>query len=300
MGLFSELFKPAWQGKNTDKAIAAVKKLTDQNEIARAAKEAPWFLTRKAAIEKLADQTILADIAIKDINVGDTAVERLTDQTELIRVVKNCKDQHICMAAAEKLTDQALAQGLFAILAKNDKDWTVRKAAVNRLTVKTVLADIAKDNNEKIEVAMEAVKRLTDQALLADVAKYGSGLGVDAYALSKITDKDILQETCVYILKNEKSTGTCTLAIEKINNQDILIYVVKNSKMIHIRKAALKKITDRQFLNEIINDKAGKYIYTDHWISNNSSDHGSYETDLSSYAHERLNELDKNQSVTRT
>jgi hypothetical protein len=60
------LWKPAWMSRFEGRAVRAVKKLTDQEEIARAAIEARVYLARYYAIEKLTNQSILAEVAKND------------------------------------------------------------------------------------------------------------------------------------------------------------------------------------------------------------------------------------------
>ena len=52
-----ELFTPAWKSENEEKALAAVKKITDQKKLAQVAKKAKNWKVRKVAVEKLTDQT---------------------------------------------------------------------------------------------------------------------------------------------------------------------------------------------------------------------------------------------------
>jgi len=46
MGFFSELFKPAWQSKNAQKARKAVEKMTNQVELARVIRESSYNFLR--------------------------------------------------------------------------------------------------------------------------------------------------------------------------------------------------------------------------------------------------------------
>ena len=64
------LFKPGWQNKNTDKALAAVSKLTDQREFVRVVLESEELSVRKAAVAKITDQKTLA-ITAKNGKYGE-------------------------------------------------------------------------------------------------------------------------------------------------------------------------------------------------------------------------------------
>jgi len=59
-------FEPKWNSIICSRAVAAVKILTDQIEIARAAREAYYDDVRVEAVKKLTDQTILDEIVKSD------------------------------------------------------------------------------------------------------------------------------------------------------------------------------------------------------------------------------------------
>jgi hypothetical protein len=122
---------------------------------------------RLAAVERLADQPTLADIAKndKDSKVRKAAMARVTEQYDLADVAQNSLDSKVRKAAVERLEDQLV----LAEIAKNDKDSEVRRAAVARVTDERLLADIAKSGLDS-EVRKAAVARVTDERLLADIA----------------------------------------------------------------------------------------------------------------------------------
>jgi hypothetical protein len=64
------LFKPAWMSRFQGRAVRAVEKLTDHEEIARAAIEAQNFIVRLIAINKLTNQSVLAKVAKCDSDSG--------------------------------------------------------------------------------------------------------------------------------------------------------------------------------------------------------------------------------------
>jgi hypothetical protein len=66
MGLL-DIFKPVWQSKNKEKALRAVERISDQQKLMEVAKTADLdYNVRRAAIDKLTDQSVLADIAKSD------------------------------------------------------------------------------------------------------------------------------------------------------------------------------------------------------------------------------------------
>ena len=102
------LFKPAWQSKNSRKAIKAIDKLTDQTTLSLAAQDAASWDARYAAIDRLTDQQIIEGIIKSNANpfIRMPAVERLTDQRMISNIAKNDKDGAVRLSAVKILTDQ--------------------------------------------------------------------------------------------------------------------------------------------------------------------------------------------------
>jgi hypothetical protein len=90
------------------------------------------FRKRCAAIEVLADQNLVTQLALYDINVfvRTAAIKRLTDQS-LLKQFAAESDYIIRTAAVHNLTDRTL----LAKVAVEDEYSSVRKAATDRLNV---------------------------------------------------------------------------------------------------------------------------------------------------------------------
>ncbi|MDR2384556.1 MAG: hypothetical protein LBD80_02670 [Tannerella sp.] len=182
------LFTPAWKGKNEEKALRSVEKITGRKKLAKVAKEAITWRARKAAVAKLTHQGLLLDIAMNESEyfVRKAAVANLTDQQSLACVAKNNSDSNIRRAAVAKLADQRA----LAFVAKNDGTNYVREAAVKNLADESLLADIAK-NDSDWEVCHAAVVKLTDPEVLKDIAeKYIANI----HALTGDCNKDEWQK----------------------------------------------------------------------------------------------------------
>jgi hypothetical protein len=172
------LFTPAWKSKNTDKAVKAVAKITDQKKLERIALEAPDGHARHAAVKEITDQSALADVA-------------KNSESGLVRVAAVEKIRTAEITAVEKITDQsALTE-----FAKNSEFGSVREAAVKKLFAKLDLADVAKKAKYGY-IRQVAVEKITDQYLLADILNnmttedyyFNEGLSI----IKKITDKNVL------------------------------------------------------------------------------------------------------------
>jgi hypothetical protein len=230
------LFTPAWKSRNEKRALKAVEKMTDQQKLAKVAKEARNWRARLEAVYELTDQTVLADIAKndKDSYMRKAAVKTLTDQTVLADVAKNDKDRDVREAAVEKLT-------------------IVRKAAVEKLTDPAALADIAKNDKELTDVRKAAVCELTDQTALADIAKNANNYDVRKKAIEKLigpvwklTDQALLAD----VAKNDKVW--CREAFEKLTDQAMLADVAKNSNNHYTQEAAILKLINQNHLKEAL------------------------------------------------
>ncbi len=98
------LFGPAWKSKNEAKAVAAVQKITDENE--------------------------LLTVALNGAgNVAVEALERIRSQELLRDAAQNAPDPAVRLAGAERLTDS----GVLRELAKTERDQNVRKYITDRL-----------------------------------------------------------------------------------------------------------------------------------------------------------------------
>ena len=165
------LFKPAWMTntKNYAKAqkIAAsiYNKETDQRKLAEISKNAPNDMIRQAAIEKLSDVSILADLAQNDVR-ADTR----------LRAVNMLS--HWAEEAAE-------SQAVFEHIAKNERDKNVREAAVYKLYNQSLLVDIIKNERDE-RLCTAAVSRLTERTAIDDIARNGRNYKIRSIAIKKL------------------------------------------------------------------------------------------------------------------
>jgi hypothetical protein len=130
-------------------ALKMLEKLKDEEQLAQIAKYSDYAEVSVAAIGKLTHQELLAELAY-DMRRGYEA-------------------NHL---AAEKVTDQELladlAYGHFGVIGGNSK---VREDAISRLkNHQTILAEIAKEETD-FWLYRAAIDKLDDKDLLIDVAK---------------------------------------------------------------------------------------------------------------------------------
>lgn len=146
---------------------------------------------RMRAVKKLTDQNELAIVAFneEDRDIRMEAVKRLTNQEELANVAFNEEDAAIRMDAVKRLTNQ----GELGIVAFNEEDRNIRMEAVKRLTDQEELGNVA-FNEEDREIRMEAVKQLTDQYKLSDVAFNEEDPEIRLMVVKKLTNFETLSD----------------------------------------------------------------------------------------------------------
>jgi len=138
---------------------AAMKKLTDQVLLAKIANSEGKnriYDIRVEAVIKLTDQALLADVAKKTKvwKVRKEAVKKLTDQSLLSEIAMNDKDMQFYALLNPNLPDQVREE-----IAKNHESEYRRKTAVETLSNKTILTEIAKNDKSYI-VRLAALKNV--------------------------------------------------------------------------------------------------------------------------------------------
>jgi len=108
--------------------------------------------------------------------------------------------------------------------------------------------------NRSLIARIEAVEKLTDRAILADIAKTDSDEDVRRKAVGKLTDQNLLadiakNDSCLKPARSIRFAGFMisdeyvrTLAIKKLTDQNILAEIAKAESNGHIRKAAVEKL----------------------------------------------------------
>lgn len=92
------------------------------------------YEVRIAAVQKIDDESILADIVKNDSKryVCKTALERINDENILADIAKNDSDYAIRKIAVGKIYDESVLK----YIAENDSDSDVREAAAENLKMK--------------------------------------------------------------------------------------------------------------------------------------------------------------------
>jgi hypothetical protein len=125
-------------------------------------------------------------------------------------------------------------------------DFIVREVAVKKLKDQKVLAEIAKNDDNRF-VREEAVKKLEDQELLAAIAKNDKEEDVRKAAVSGIKDKDIL----VQIAKTAKYWDVLNTALRSIKDESVLARISIDDKTREVRMAAIDILTRQADIAEV-------------------------------------------------
>ena len=223
------LFKPAWQSKNQQKALAAIEQMTNQGELAQIASgfSAEWaknpsqadsalqqtdLAVRLAALNKLTDEAVVTGIATNTsalLLVSLAAVDRLTSHQNLVHVAMNAS-KDVQQRAIARITDPAA----FAYIAANHQLKDVRVEATSRLTDRPALVSLA-FNDFANEVRKAAAIRLSELGYYDDALHW---LFMRAAAerrqyLASIFDLDrfIIDKEGLYTLLNILVPPTATM-----------------------------------------------------------------------------------------
>lgn len=214
------LFKPAWMSRNHSKAWDAAEKVSDSAELERIMNEAPSDNARRAALRKITDQSVLARAAKNDESkfvreaarerlmsiqederVADEIkrkeqIERINDQNELAEIAINSKANRVRLAAVEKLTDSLLLADIVRKCWHENLDAEIRAAVIMRIKDQAVLAELALDycKDNAVYVYNEIVEAISEQPILEQIVRNGEFCIEDRLiALEMITDSAILE-----------------------------------------------------------------------------------------------------------
>ena len=223
-----ELFTPAWNSKNPEKRMNAVKEIAGIEKLQKIAVKADYDDVR---------QEVWKFIAIRYRNEGIAAVEKLTDQTLLKEVAVKASYRDVKKAAVEKLADQAILKEI----ALKDSNSELREVAVKKLTDQNVLIEIAKTDKNKW-VLYAATKMITDQNVLIEFAKTDKYNWMCWGAIEKLSNPS--QELFAEFAKNNtNSSYECLLAINELTDKFLLKDVAKRAKDIQSRKEASERLS---------------------------------------------------------
>ena len=268
------LIKPAWMydksfvssekdRKALEKAIKYVESINDVKKLIEVIENAPSWDVRTAAVNQIADQSLLSQLAVKgsDHGIRITALKNLNDQSIISSIATTDSDESVREVAVNMLSDQKI----LAYIVKNDQNANVRLAAADNISNQTLIVDILKSEKDFRVKSVLNKKRLewanseTDQAVLSSIAKNNRETpDVQRVIIEKMTDQDAL----LYVADNYKSTAdsfnfNCRRmqAAEKVTDQNLVqsVYadVIMDPACYTLREKAFEKLFDNCLLGAI-------------------------------------------------
>ena len=280
MGLFTPIYmKEKLNARQVRTAISKVEKMTDQAKLTAVALEGKDKSVRSAAVGRLEDANLVADLALSDPSVEDAAFEqlkKLCDQNALVKVLTRhpSPDFGFILGAIKLIRDQSALERI-AQTAASDK---AREYAVEKLENQSVLNDIAL-NSPIAAQRIRAAMKLTDPAVLAKLALDDGNASVrecaidnpnmtDAAALSKAALEDPDRKVRKAAIKHKHMTDSHALAQialqdesaairnlaaenEHLNDLADLKLILQKSKDEDIREQAVRRLEDAATLARV-------------------------------------------------
>jgi hypothetical protein len=259
--------------------LTAIRRVTDQAVLQRiatsrgsGARDRPEAAqVRAAAVSRLRDQRLLADLAIGEQSEGVwvAAIQAMTDQSLLLEVAQRRPEEKVAekvggrlsdpsaqrsflksqvdpmarLNAASRITDPALA----AEVATTDSAATVRRMAVTKMTDQALLLRIAEGDVEAM-VRGEAASRLTDPKVQLELERTTRNPEV-RYAIAKIRVGDPAE--ALRYARTASEAGIRLLAVTSLTDQAVLAQLARNDPDGAVRIAAIRRLTDHGVLIEI-------------------------------------------------
>lgn len=205
------LFKPIWMTEKYNYeekwAIAAVRRIKNENKLYEIAVTAPHKDVRIAAVEGISDEQLLRKIAEASdyvyLDVGKAAIERI-------------RDDHV----------------LWEIAMSPSVKWdNIKLDALNKIKDQTILADIAFHGPHN--TALQAAGRIEDPDLRLQLAMSDAD-SASHCVWGAVSDPDQLRKIALGSLSKQARLN----AVKKIRDIDTLLDVLTQEKVFAVRKQA--------------------------------------------------------------
>ena len=283
------LLKPAWESQNEAKALESIDKLVAKGAAEEkfaeiAMNEAVLSEVRLAAVERITDQKLLSDIAIKgeDHSVIEAAGGKVINQNYLDLIVK----LHYSRSQVGRITDPQILFNItmWASECMHNSDFYDPKKMAYRLeSVKAIgstavvqqtdqerLYSIAKDERIAMELRNLAVDKLIDEEMIYSIACAKKEDGrpewqqsndqVSGKATKKLTNQNRLREIAC---SGSGYPQAQVAAIEALNDQDVLADIFNQFDDLAVKIAVLKRweSPDESVLIEAAKQNRDDYLH---------------------------------------
>lgn len=169
-------------------------------------------------------------------NVKINLIKRSYNQEKIVDIAKNDLNWHVRLAAVEKIDDENILKEIV----NDELTSAVAVKAMEHINDKEFLCDICL-NHPDSHLRLATINRITDESLLTKER------------LSSLLEKMLLNDTDSYILKTVCENPNLT-------NQKVLIEVAKSSNDETLKRQAIRKIRDEKILTDFALNDLNTYI----------------------------------------
>ncbi len=160
-------------------------------------------------------------------------------------------DPEVRKSAIEKITDKVI---LYEI-AQNDYNVDVRIEALKKIEDQSVLAQFAQSAEDK-NIRLNVVRRLKDQKLLAIIAEKDSNSEVRLEAINKIEDQSLLAQ----FAQSAEDKNIRLNVVRRLKDQKLLAIIAEKDSNSEVRLEAINKIEDQSLLAQFAQSAEDKNI----------------------------------------
>jgi hypothetical protein len=136
-----------------------------------------------------------------------------------------------------------------------DKDWRVRKAAIENDTNQVILAKVAIEDEDS-NVRQAAVVKIHDKKLLAKIAIQDKEAIVRLVAVEKINDTTQLAKIAI----EDKDPNVRKAAVKSVHDQEVLRKMIIAEKDLDVLAATVENLTDMNSLSRMAFCEKGPHI----------------------------------------
>ena len=189
-----------WKNMNHKRTMTCLKDIdsasqTSQSLLYEVCTQSPYDDARRAAIGSLKNPSLLVRVARSetDQEICKAAIEKLADDSSLLQVAEHIfDDRYFCFLAINRINDQ---QMLYRI-AQQHAYGECRVAAIKRLDDQGFLLKIAQQNSDP-EARKAAIVGLKNQNELALIALRDASSWVRRAAIAKLTDSELVADVAL-------------------------------------------------------------------------------------------------------
>jgi len=223
--------------------MEAIRSLTGDEDLARLAREGDWFI-RRLAVTKIADQSVLAEIALKDPDwaVREEATSRLINQDVLYTIAERDTSKAVRMRAVRTLLDPVYLKRLALWSSYGD----VRKQALLLITDDGMILDVVRNSSHEA-IRKLGISLLKDQAFVRELVN-GKDRQLHELAVPFLRDQNLLKKVAEDVKEEEE---TRIKAVSALNDQDTLQRLALHGNSPGLRIAAVSRMQNVKVLEKL-------------------------------------------------